>query len=114
MSRCCFIYYVFKRYAYNRNLHSFPTRLSSDLFVAHVVGHRLVVGPPRDVNRPRYDEHVLDRKSTRLNSSNLGISYADVCLKRKSAKRTATRTKERQSKPSYAKTKAVCRYATTT
>src|SRR5437899_5649920 len=27
--------------------------------------------------------HVLDRKSTRLNSSHLGISYAVFCLKKK-------------------------------
>src|SRR5471030_3461750 len=28
-------------------------------------------------------ERALDRKSTRLNSSHLGISYADFCLKKK-------------------------------
>src|SRR5438045_581543 len=32
----------------------------------------------------------LDRKSTRLNSSHLGISYAVFCLKKKKIKRTAT------------------------
>src|SRR5258705_5854089 len=30
-------------------------------------------------------EHERDRKSTRLNSSHLGISYADFCLKEKNA-----------------------------
>src|SRR5262245_63185338 len=30
--------------------------------------------------------HVLDRKSTRLNSSHLGISYAVFCLKKKKKK----------------------------
>src|SRR5262245_66107487 len=34
-----------------------------------------------------YDEHahrkIVDRKSTRLNSSHLGISYAVFCLKKK-------------------------------
>src|SRR5262245_63177941 len=29
------------------------------------------------------DQHVEDRKSTRLNSSHLGISYAVFCLKKK-------------------------------
>src|SRR5258705_13673540 len=29
------------------------------------------------------EEHALDRKSTRLNSSHLGISYAVFCLKKK-------------------------------
>src|SRR5205814_9613815 len=40
-----------------------------------VVGHR----QPRSVRR----EQPRDRKSTRLNSSHLGISYAVVCLKTK-------------------------------
>src|SRR5438045_5636422 len=31
---------------------------------------------------------VLDRKSTRLNSSHLGISYAVFCLKKKKKKKT--------------------------
>src|ERR1035441_11047203 len=30
--------------------------------------------------------HVVDRKSTRLNSSHLGISYAVFCLKKKNEK----------------------------
>src|SRR5258705_9372916 len=32
---------------------------------------------------PMGDQTVLDRKSTRLNSSHLGISYAVFCLKKK-------------------------------
>src|SRR5258705_1833331 len=35
--------------------------------------------PPRGSVRPR----IVDRKSTRLNSSHLGISYAVFCLKKK-------------------------------
>src|SRR5205814_8548119 len=34
------------------------------------------------------DGRVLDRKSTRLNSSHLGISYAVFCLKKKKKNRT--------------------------
>src|SRR5690606_41560513 len=30
-----------------------------------------------------YDQHILDRKSTRLNSSHVKISYAVFCLKKK-------------------------------
>src|SRR5258705_1326871 len=43
----------------------------------------------RDVNKVLADAEVsqrlreLDRKSTRLNSSHLGISYAVLCLKKK-------------------------------
>src|SRR5258705_3377549 len=33
--------------------------------------------------RRRFDCHQRDRKSTRLNSSHLGISYAVFCLKKK-------------------------------
>src|SRR5205807_8364605 len=90
----------------HRDLHSFPTRRSSDLGVnaplddAHLIhvldcslftscdnqplsackkrnlgfGRRLVVG----IRQCR-----LDRKSTRLNSSHLVISYAVFCLKKK-------------------------------
>src|SRR5438045_8064307 len=76
------------------DLHSFPTRRSSDLrrqaerrlaaLGLEVVLHLEV--EPRDAageidvlqggERP-------DRKSTRLNSSHLGISYAVFCLKKK-------------------------------
>src|SRR5262245_64357847 len=63
----------------HRNLHSFPTRRSSDLDtdkLAHVV-----VATDALAN---WDPNtVLDRKSTRLNSSHLGISYAVFCLKKK-------------------------------
>src|SRR5438045_6704243 len=39
---------------------------------------------PLHRDRPRLD--VRDRKSTRLNSSHLGISYAVFCLKKKKQK----------------------------
>src|SRR5205814_4802636 len=51
-----------------------------------------------DAERDRGDEDSarthrseLDRKSTRLNSSHLGISYAVFCLKKKKNNRTKTR-----------------------
>src|SRR5947199_3183634 len=57
-------------------------------------------GPGRAHRRPRRGRHrprcrrqpraVTDRKSTRLNSSHLGISYAVFCLKKK--KTTTSRT----------------------
>src|SRR2546427_1400795 len=40
----------------------------------------------------RYGYQVLDRKSTRLNSSHSQISYAVFCLKKKKHKREATST----------------------
>src|SRR5690349_23338480 len=40
-------------------------------------------------------EHVLDRKSTRLNSSHVEISYAVFCLKKKKKKNINQLTNER-------------------
>src|SRR5205814_10602305 len=75
-----------------RALHSFPTRRSSDLTAHYLTlstfplkrGDKAVVHAgaggmglhARQLCRP-------DRKSTRLNSSHLGISYAVFCLKKK-------------------------------
>src|SRR5690625_6583354 len=83
----------------------FPTRRSSDLaigcdrrIVRHVLrleGRDRKPAPPRRPAEPR-DQHRLadiraraldhqgaDRKSTRLNSSHVAISYAVFCLKKK-------------------------------
>src|SRR5205814_9765292 len=95
-----------------RALPSFPTRRSSDLRGRHGV-HRLAEGGERERVRDDDGTHlagtrhsdrrplaahralaggreaaqpahrVRDRKSTRLNSSHLGISYAVFCLKKK-------------------------------
>src|SRR5690606_41268217 len=105
-SLCCL-------YVDRRHLHSFPTRRSSDLPVelAHALvadaGDDLGGGvqpghPPLGgaqvvalddvadhelVQRPGLLDEVLDglldRKSTRLNSSHVKISYAVFCLKKK-------------------------------
>src|SRR5438477_3588713 len=72
-----------------------PTRRSSDLPRAQrelsarahgrqsrgrrVLGHEVGVRGHRQVIAP----HALDRKSTRLNSSHMSISYAVFCLKKK-------------------------------
>src|SRR5256885_2975473 len=49
-------------------------------------GQLLAVGPDRVAARP-----TLDRKSTRLNSSHLVISYAVFCLKKKKTNNKALR-----------------------
>src|SRR5205814_9576425 len=67
-----------------RDLHSFPTRRSSDLRPPATTGGRRTSTTRR---RPRWKSwsprSPTDRKSTRLNSSHLGISYAVFCLKKK-------------------------------
>src|SRR5205814_8547131 len=68
-----------------RRLHSFPTRRSSDLSGEY---HAASAEARHLTDRiDRYRAGVVtptqDRKSTRLNSSHLGISYAVFCLKKK-------------------------------
>src|SRR5205814_6796541 len=86
------------------DLHSFPTRRSSDLSgenFAEIMNQRAkALGmthsqfyDPHGLPNPKapqmidtasaHDLAILDRKSTRLNSSHLGISYAVFCLKKK-------------------------------
>src|SRR5205814_4469522 len=88
-------------------LHSFPTRRSSDLHRDHSApGARKACSAgagaarPESAPPPPTHRHVaprqarpcraapVDRKSTRLNSSHLGISYAVFCLKKKKNKDT--------------------------
>src|SRR5947209_13259379 len=40
-------------------------------------------GVPFEHPAPKMEDYVLDRKSTRLNSSHANISYAVFCLKKK-------------------------------
>src|SRR5437870_10853289 len=65
-----------------RDLHSFPTRRSSDL----PSGSRQGVDELRRRLEPvcgQLGQCLQDRKSTRLNSSHVAISYAVFCLKKK-------------------------------
>src|SRR5207244_12583460 len=99
LTRCPHIPYIyflfFKPYVDHRNLHSFPTRRSSDLLRRHhgrvragSEGGRHPSADRGDHDRAgRYHE---DRKSTRLNSSHQIISYAVFCLKKK--KKTKSKT----------------------
>src|SRR5438045_7591545 len=74
--------------------HSFPTRRSSDLSAGRsaLVAFGLRRAAPSRAaarqHRPNNSSYsrnrvCADRKSTRLNSSHLGISYAVFCLKKK-------------------------------
>src|SRR5690349_23726508 len=92
--------FFFEGYTDHRDLHSFPTRRSSDLAKA-LTRHsqpdlrwkdwadwawsrcRSWDSPAWYRNRQRED-----RKSTRLNSSHVEISYAVFCLKKKKKLRT--------------------------
>src|SRR5437868_11250688 len=86
--------FFFYGYGAHRDLHSFPTRRSSDLVHhAHRGGlavqerrldgrHRRERGDPLRERHP-HERVTTDRKSTRLNSSHVSISYAVFCLKKK-------------------------------
>src|SRR2546426_3146513 len=65
----------------------------------HGPGRRLPARPPgADLPQPAQDE--LDRKSTRLNSSHLVISYAVFCLKKKKAEQARTELTTWRKQPS--------------
>src|SRR5437773_9570367 len=92
------------RYAHHQHLHSFPTRRSSDLDAPRIrddgeIPHDAelleamleIAGEVRNdaqvIGAVQQLEHCLeelgvDRKSTRLNSSHITISYAVFCLKK--------------------------------
>src|SRR3970282_2833132 len=55
----------------------FPTRRSSDLYARCTEIRR-----QEDGERPSTARQGIDRKSTRLNSSHITISYAVFCLKK--------------------------------
>src|SRR5688500_20300179 len=73
---------------HHHHLHSFPTRRSPDLGGAGCAGARLAearhVSRRCRVSHLAAEHRVEDRKSTRLNSSHLVISYAVFCLEKKS------------------------------
>src|SRR5699024_12625527 len=49
----------------------------------HLAGFSLSSSPPPPASSGSSDSSVSDRKSTRLNSSHVSISYAVFCLKKK-------------------------------
>src|SRR5437868_15373546 len=67
-----------------RKLHSFPTRRSSDLRgrANEASGRNSELARLGGIGPVRL-RAVIDRKSTRLNSSHVSISYAVFCLKKK-------------------------------
>src|SRR5690606_41871198 len=97
--------FLFPCFRHHRDLHSFPTRRSSDLSksaIPQLASAAMNQGRPGRFLRWAYQAKVMntfesvssaiatsaggrfkDRKSTRLNSSHVKISYAVFCLKKK-------------------------------
>src|SRR5437763_6065084 len=102
----CVFFFFFQGSGGLRDLHSFPTRRSSDLperilvvgsaggRLDHLFGSLLILAADAyadvqvDAQIGAAAVHVIDRKSTRLNSSHRCISYAVFCLKKKKKTRT--------------------------
>src|SRR5437667_10930808 len=99
-SRIC-SWVLFYSYRQHRSLHSFPTRRSSDLMRSEIPVNAsykvfddalaaakryqgvVIASPPAfHVDQSRHPGNASDRKSTRLNSSHITISYAVFCLKK--------------------------------
>src|SRR5438876_3441785 len=81
--------FLFQCYHNHRDLHSFPTRRSSDLISRKISTawkrrHPLAASS-KGSNWSACFSGKLDRKSTRLNSSHPSISYAVFCLKKKTS-----------------------------
>src|SRR5690349_23125473 len=83
--------FLFKCYGDRRDLHSYPTRRSSDLALEPTGDEGRLAERTLDVlsavlapvSRDDLTASLEDRKSTRLNSSHVEISYAVFCLKKK-------------------------------
>src|SRR5436309_8908840 len=61
-----------------------------------------VVLDPPDCAGPTASQLRLDRKSTRLNSSHVKISYAVFCLKKKNSERMTQLSEDRMHAPNLA------------
>src|SRR5437870_9269399 len=79
-----------ERARHPQDQHSFPTRRSSDLLGGMMGGVAIVLTAQlwKPLLAPEVIARIagfgkLDRKSTRLNSSHVAISYAVFCLKKK-------------------------------
>src|SRR5438477_8102643 len=93
-----YLAFFFYSSGHHPDLHSFPTRRSSDLGgQADRLTETQQAGPDRPHKlSPLHDRGIApfarsssrDRKSTRLNSSHMSNSYAVFCLKKKIAQET--------------------------
>src|SRR5204862_2987911 len=90
----CFFFF-FQCSGAHRDLHSFPTRRSSDLPRGLPWGRmgRFISGRTRTGRSGGWCK-ATDRKSTRLNSSHVEISYAVFCLKKKKKKKKTQRAQK--------------------
>src|SRR5262245_63940142 len=68
--------------------------LAADDYIRSAQLLTLSVAAADDMTQRKPNPWFTDRKSTRLNSSHLGISYAVFCLKKKKKKKNKTKKKQ--------------------
>src|SRR5699024_12821760 len=96
----------------HRDLPSFPTRRSSDLIPVRQTWLRRILAIPKkkaksqskSIRKHQVEDNLKsyileDRKSTRLNSSHVSISYAVFCLKKKTQARKPTSKRTTDGSP---------------
>src|SRR3712207_7021282 len=82
---------LFRSYVYAMMAHGSQKRASGDLFFAHPLEVAAILTDLK-LDDATIAAAVLDRKSTRLNSSHANISYAVFCLKKNNYPPTYTPT----------------------
>src|SRR5690625_7745575 len=91
---CMPLFFFFEDSGFTFDLHSFPTRRSSDLGAKHFPGRygHSGAGAIAYADACHAAKVLLlgDRKSTRLNSSHVASSYAVFCLKKKNSQSKIT------------------------
>src|SRR5690349_23374636 len=109
----CMLFFCSSRRRHTRSLRDWSSDvcssdLSEQLPVEDLAGLAEALEPPRDgrpltMQDPRaLPLRVLDRKSTRLNSSHVETSYAVFCLKKKSARVGRVRAEQARPPPKQA------------
>src|SRR5262245_63590334 len=104
-SSCCLLFFFFNDTAtteiYTLSLHDALHDLVEPVGLLQLLEAR--AGPVRlqAEERRAHDAAPVDRKSTRLNSSHLGISYAVFCLKKKKKKQKYSSKRMPSNKESH-------------
>src|SRR5437899_6877857 len=87
-----FLFFFFFNDPATTEIYTFPTRRSSDLRNNERQYPLGFVRTGASLRFPSKESFSSDRKSTRLNSSHLGISYAVFCLKKKNHESCTNKT----------------------
>src|SRR5690625_4272941 len=79
-----------RKFVYSKTNKELPVKARAVTIFALFVAFGVFVGQAQDKKEQELAAQQADRKSTRLNSSHVAISYAVFCLKKKKTKKTST------------------------